>query len=79
MYFFNFRTKHRELKTSYNSLHKKATSGVGSQEFQNSKVANLWRLALRADFDEKELESLHVSLLNYIITNATTSKAIRKI
>ena len=63
--------KRRKIKNGYTNLHKKATSGPDNQEFTDPKVSALWKLALRSDFDNAELESLYVSMverkLSYLI------------
>ena len=55
-----YREKHREIKKSYDRLHKISSTGPNSKEFLEIKVAGLWRLATNADFTQEELESLHV-------------------
>lgn len=59
------REKHRELKDSYDRLHKVASTGPDSKEFIEPKVAGLWKLAVRGDFTQEELESLHTELKHY--------------
>ncbi|KAK7066466.1 Low-density lipoprotein particle receptor binding [Halocaridina rubra] len=59
------REKHRELKDSYNRLHKVSSTGPDSKEFIEPKVAGLWKLAVRGDFTQEELESLHTELKHY--------------
>nr|XP_045613040.1 alpha-2-macroglobulin receptor-associated protein-like [Procambarus clarkii] len=59
------REKHRELKDGYDHLHKVATTGPNSKEFIEPKVAGLWKLAIRGDFTQEELESLHTELKHY--------------
>nr|XP_053632752.1 alpha-2-macroglobulin receptor-associated protein-like [Cherax quadricarinatus] len=59
------REKHRELKEGYDRLHKVASTGPDSKEFVEPKVAGLWKLAIRGDFTQEELESLHTELKHY--------------
>ncbi|KAL7643090.1 UNVERIFIED_CONTAM: hypothetical protein RMT77_006380 [Armadillidium vulgare] len=59
------RNKHQEIKNGYNHLHRKASSGPESKEFFDPKVAGLWKMALRADFNDVELESLFTELKHY--------------
>lgn len=57
----DIRTKHRSLKDEYDTLHKKVASGPDSKEFSEPRVAGLWSMALKADFNPDELESLRVN------------------
>ncbi|KAG7174057.1 alpha-2-macroglobulin receptor-associated protein-like [Homarus americanus] len=59
------REKHRELKEGYDRLHKISTTGPDSKDFVEPKVAGLWKLAVRGDFTQEELESLHTELKHY--------------
>ncbi|KAK3864832.1 hypothetical protein Pcinc_029520 [Petrolisthes cinctipes] len=59
------REKHREIKDGYDRLHKVASTGPDSKEFLEPKVAGLWKLAVRGDFTQEELESLHTELKHY--------------
>lgn len=59
------REKHRELKEGYDRLNKVAATGPDSKEFVEPKVAGLWKLAIRGDFTQEELESLHTELKHY--------------
>ncbi|CAL4110299.1 unnamed protein product, partial [Meganyctiphanes norvegica] len=59
------REKHRELKDGYDRLHKVSSTGPDTKEFFEPKVSGLWKLAVRGDFTQEELESLHTELKHY--------------
>lgn len=59
------REKHRELKEGYDRLHKVTSTGPETKEFIEPKVSGLWKLAVRGDFTQEELESLHTELKHY--------------
>lgn len=44
-----------------------ASTGPDSKEFIEPKVAGLWKLAVRGDFTQEELESLHVCLYESLL------------
>jgi len=55
----------KEVKRGYDRLHKLATNQAGDDEFNEPKVNGLWMLALQADFEPAELESLRTELVHY--------------
>merc|ERR1719319_1637865 len=54
----------KEVKSGYDRLHKLATNQIGEDEFNSPKVNGLWKLALDADFEPAELESLRMELVH---------------
>jgi len=57
--------KAKEMKQNYDRLHRLATNVGEEQQFGEPKVAGLWKLALTANFDPVELESLREELGHY--------------
>lgn len=55
----------KEVKRGYDRLHKLAINQAGEDEFNEPKVNGLWKLALDADFEPAELESLRMELVHY--------------
>lgn len=54
---------HRELKQSYDKLHRKTLSGSDGNEFSEPRVQQLWKIALEGSFSPEELDSLRVSVM----------------
>lgn len=59
------RDKHRDIRDSFDRLHRLSVKGPKNEEFVEPKVQGLWRLAQEAKFTPDELESLKVELLHY--------------
>jgi len=57
--------KAKEMKQSYDRLHRLATNQGEEHMFGEPKVAGLWKLALNAKFEPEELESLREELGHY--------------
>jgi len=55
----------KDLKQNYDRLHRLATNQPEENHFGEPKVAGLWRLALKAQFEPEELESLREELVHY--------------
>ena len=53
----------KDLKTDYDRLHRMATSRDEDAQFDEPKVAGLWKLALNANFTLMELESVREELV----------------
>jgi len=53
------------IKDGFDRLHKLSTNQGPNSGFSEPKVAGLWKIALEADFDEAELESLREELSHY--------------
>jgi len=57
--------KAKEMKQNYDRLHRLATNVGEEHQFGEPKVAGLWKLALMANFEPVELESLREELSHY--------------
>jgi len=55
----------RDLKTNYDRLHRLATNRGEEAEFEEPKVAGLWKLAMNSNFTSFELESIREELIHY--------------
>ena len=55
--------KGKDLKTNYDRLHRLATNQGEEREFEEPKVAGLWKLALNSNFTVLELESIREELV----------------
>ena len=53
----------RDLKTNYDRLHRLATNRGEEAEFEEPKVAGLWKLAMNSNFTSFELESIREELV----------------
>ena len=57
--------KGKDLKTNYDRLHRLATNQAEESQFEEPKVAGLWKLALNSNFTLLELESLREELVSF--------------
>jgi len=57
--------KGKDLKSDYDRLHRLATNQGEEGEFEEPKVAGLWKLALNSNFSILELESIREELVHY--------------
>jgi len=57
--------KMTDLKSGFDRLHRLSTNQGEENGFVEPKVAGLWKIALKADFDDVELESLREELSHY--------------
>jgi hypothetical protein len=57
--------KAKDMKSGFDRLHRLATNQGEYQGFSEPKVAGLWKIALEADFEGDELESLRQELTHY--------------
>jgi len=57
--------KGKDLKTNYDRLHRLATNQAEDNQFEEPKVAGLWKLALNSNFTLLELESIREELVHY--------------
>ena len=55
--------KGKDLKTNYDRLHRLATNQAEDNQFEEPKVAGLWKLALNSNFTLLELESIREELV----------------
>jgi len=55
----------KDLKEDYDRLHRLATNRGEEAEFEEPKVAGLWKLAMNSDFTPIELESIREELIHY--------------
>jgi len=55
----------KDIKKSYERLHRLATNTSPMKEFEEPKVNGLWKLAQEADFNAEELQSLRKELKHY--------------
>jgi hypothetical protein len=58
-------SKAKSVKLGYDRLHRLATNQGSESVFKEPRVDELWKLALQADFDPEELESLKLELVHY--------------
>ena len=61
--------KGKEIKSNYDRLHRLATNQGEEREFEETKVAGLWKLALNSNFTSLELESIREELVGYSAIN----------
>lgn len=62
------KVRHEELREEYKRISDKihnATNGHGIREFDEERALQLWKLALKSDFDEQELETLKEELFHF--------------
>ncbi|XP_023329038.1 alpha-2-macroglobulin receptor-associated protein isoform X2 [Eurytemora carolleeae] len=61
----SLKKKAKDVKSGFDRLHRLATNQGEYQGFVEPKVAGLWKIALEADFEAEELESLRQELSHY--------------
>jgi len=57
--------RYKNVKEGYDRLHRLATNQGENEGFSEPKVAGLWKIALEADFEDEELESIRQELGHY--------------
>ncbi|XP_037069031.1 alpha-2-macroglobulin receptor-associated protein-like, partial [Pollicipes pollicipes] len=56
---------HETVRQGYDRLHVASISGLAGRDFTEPKVDGLWQIALKADFNAEELDSLRVELKHF--------------
>ena len=58
----------KELTANYGRLHRLATNRGEEGEFEEPKVAGLWKMAMNSNFTSFELESIREELVSHVLT-----------